>query len=142
MADGGPIGGLIAAPLAVAGGAVGAGVGAATGVVGGTLAGGPVGGLEGAGSGAARGAAAGSRMGRMETTGSGTMVPPNAQQQAMLAELSAAPAGQRFDRLYVSQQVKSHQMAIGMTQAYAQSGPNPALRTYAQQVLPSLQEHS
>jgi predicted outer membrane protein len=141
MADGGPIGGLIAAPLAVAGGAVGAGVGAATGVVGGTLAGGPVGGLEGAGSGAARGAAAGSRMGRMETTGSGTMVPPNAQQQAMLAELSATPAGQRFDRLYVSQQVKSHQMAIGMTQAYAQSGPNPALRTYAQQVLPSLQEH-
>ncbi len=50
--------------------------------------------------------------------------PPNQQQQAMLAELSATPAGPRFDRLYVSQQVQSHQMAIGMTQAYAQNGPN------------------
>ncbi len=144
MADGGPVGGLIGAPLAVAGGAVGAGLGAATGAVGGTLAGGPVGGLQGVGTGAAQGAAAGSRIGggaMAESTGAGTMVPPNQQQQAMLAELSATPAGPRFDRLYVSQQVQSHQMAIGMTQAYAQSGPNPALRTYAQQVLPSLQEH-
>lgn len=144
MADGGPIGGLIGAPLAVAGGAVGAGLGAATGAVSGTLTGGPVGGLEGVSNGAARGAAAGSRIGgggMVENTGAGTMVPPNAQQQAMLAELSATPAGPRFDRLYVDQQLQSHQMAISMTQSYAQSGPNPALRTYAQQVLPSLQEH-
>lgn len=144
MADGGPIGGLIGAPLAVAGGAVGAGLGAATGVVGGTLTGGPVGGLQGVGTGAAQGAAAGGRLGggaMVENTGASTVVPPNQQQQAMLAELSATPAGSRFDRLYVSQQIQSHQMAIGMTQAYAQSGPNPALRTYAQQVLPSLQEH-
>ncbi|GJE38192.1 DUF4142 domain-containing protein [Methylobacterium persicinum] len=139
--DGGPIGGLIGAPLAVAGGAVGAGLGAATGAVGGTLAGGPVGGLQGVGTGAAQGAATGSRLGGVEATGATSMVPPNQQQQAMLAELSATPAGPRFDRLYVQQQVQSHQMAIGMTQAYAQSGPNPALRTYAQQVLPSLQEH-
>ena len=42
MAGGEPgLGGLITAPIAVAGSAVGAGVGAATGVVGGTLAGGP-----------------------------------------------------------------------------------------------------
>lgn len=143
MAEGGPVGGLIGAPLAVAGGAVGAGLGAATGAVGGTLAGGPVGGLEGAGAGAARGAAAGSNLGGagIEATGSMAMVPPNPQQQAMLAELSATPAGPRFDRLYVRQQVQAHQMAIGMTQAYAQGGPNPALRTYAQQVLPSLEEH-
>lgn len=143
MADGGPIGGLIGAPLAVAGGAVGAGLGAATGAVGGTLNGGPVGGLQGIGSGAAQGAATGSQIGRggMESTGASSMIPPNPQQQAMLAELSAAPAGARFDRLYVQQQVQSHQMAIGMTQAYAQGGPSPALRTYAQQVLPSLQEH-
>lgn len=143
MAAGGPIGGLLTAPLAVAGGAVGAGVGAATGAVGGTLTGGPVGGLQGVGTGAAQGAAAGSQLGGvgMEATGASTLVPPNPQQQAMLAELSAAPAGARFDRLYVQQQIQSHQMAIGMTQAYAQGGPNPALRTYAQQVLTSLQEH-
>ena len=137
-------GGLIEAPLAVAGGVVGAGVGAATGVVGGTLSGGPVGAVEGAAGGASRGAAAGSGVARrdvVESTGGTTVVPPNPEQQAMLSELSATPAGPRFDRLYVSQQVQSHQMAIGMTQAYAQGGPNPALRGYAQQLLPTLQEH-
>lgn len=135
-------GGLIGAPLAVAGSAVGAATGAAAGVVGGTLQGGPVGGLEGLGSGAARGAAVGGRMGGMDVdTTAGTMVQPSPEQQAMLAELSAAPAGPRFDRLYVSQQLKSHQMAIGMTQAYASSGPNPALRAYAQQALPVYQHH-
>ena len=137
------LGGLVTAPLSVAGSAVGAGVGAATGVVGGTLAGGPVGGLEGIGSGAANGAQAGSRLGRGDATATGasTLVPPNAQQQAMLAELSATPAGPRFDRLYASQQIQAHQMSIAMTQAYAQGGPNPALRNYAQQALPALQMH-
>ncbi len=148
-AQGGAMGGpadLIAAPIAVAGGAVGAATGAAAGVVGGTLAGGPVGAVEGATSGAARGAAAGSRVGRGAVMGdvdatAGTVVQPSPEQQAMLAELSATPAGPSFDRLYVSQQLKSHQMAIGMTQAYASSGPNPALRTYAQQALPVYQQH-
>ena len=69
------------------------------------------------------------------------MVPPNPEQQAMLAQLSAAPAGARFDRLYASQQIQAHQMTIAMTQAYAQGGPNPALRNYAQQALPALQMH-
>lgn len=137
------LGGLVTAPLAVAGGAVGAGVGAATGVVGGTLAGGPVGGLQGVGTGAANGAAAGSRLGRGDAmaTGASTVVPPSPEQQAMLAELSATPAGPRFDRLYASQQIQAHQMTIAMTQAYAQGGPNPALRNYAQQALPALQMH-
>jgi predicted outer membrane protein len=135
-------GGLIGAPLAVAGSAVGAATGAAAGVVGGTLQGGPVGGLEGLGSGAARGAAAGGRLGGMDVDATaGTVMQPSPEQQAMLAELSATPAGPRFDRLYVSQQLRSHQMAIGMTQAYASSGPNPALRAYAQQALPVYQHH-
>lgn len=141
MASGGPAD-LIGAPIAVAGGAVGAATGAAAGVVGGTLIGGPVGAVEGATSGAAQGAAAGSRIGRGDVdTTAGTLVQPNPEQQAMLAELSAAPAGAPFDRLYASQQIRSHQMVIGMTQAYAQSGPNPALRTYAQQALPVYQMH-
>ena len=135
---GGPIGGLVEAPLAVAGGAVGA----AAGVVGGTLSGGPVGGLEGAGSGAARGAAAGSGLGRRDVLDTGaTVLAPNPAQQAMLADLSATPAGPSFDRLYVSQQIQSHQMAIGMAQSYASGGPNPALRTHAQQALPVYEQH-
>ncbi|MBP1183243.1 DUF4142 domain-containing protein [Methylobacterium sp. PvR107] len=144
MAAGDPgLGGLVTAPIAVAGSAVGAGVGAATGVVGGTLSGGPVGGLEGAGAGAANGAAAGGRIARgdVAATGASTIVPPSPEQQAMLSELSAAPAGARFDRLYTAQQIQAHQMSIAMTQAYAQGGPNPALRNYAQQALPALQMH-
>ncbi|MFD0936521.1 DUF4142 domain-containing protein, partial [Methylobacterium trifolii] len=91
----------------------------------------------------ARGAAAGSRLGRgdVDETAGSTIVQPNPEQQAMLAELSATPSGARFDRLYVSQQIRSHQMAVGMTQAYASSGPNPALRTYAQQALPVYEQH-
>lgn len=142
-ARGGVIGGLVTAPLAIAGGAVGAATGAAAGAVGGTLSGGPIGAVEGAGSGAARGASAGSRTltGDVDTTAGTTMVQPNPQQQAMLSELSATPPGQRFDRLYGRMQVQSHQMTIGMYQAYAASGTNPALRNHAQQALPVLQQH-
>ncbi|MCJ2080282.1 DUF4142 domain-containing protein [Methylobacterium sp. J-090] len=141
MARNDGIGGLVTAPIAIAGGAVGAATGAATGVVGGTLSGGPVGGLEGLGSGARRGAAAGSMMGDVDTTAGTTLVQPNPQQQAMLAELSQTPSGQRFDRLYGSMQVKSHEMAIGMYQSYASNGPNPALRAHVQQALPVLEHH-
>jgi predicted outer membrane protein len=139
----GGVGGLIEAPFAIAGGAVGAATGAATGVVSGTLNGGPVGAVEGLGNGASRGAAVGSRAfdGDVDTTAGTTVIPPNPQQQAMLAELSETPAGPRFDRLYGAMQVKSHEMAIGMYQSYATSGPNPALRAHAEQALPVLQQH-
>ncbi|KQT76958.1 DUF4142 domain-containing protein [Methylobacterium sp. Leaf466] len=141
--NGGPIGGLIEAPLAVAGGAVGAATGAAAGVVGGTLSGGPVGAVEGLGNGAARGASTGSRMMTrdVDTTAGTTMVPLNPQQQQMLAELAAAPSGQRFDRLYGSMQVQSHEMTIGMYRSYAATGTNPALRAHAEQALPVLEGH-
>lgn len=139
--QGGPVGGLVEAPLAVAGGVVGAATGAAAGVVGGTLSGGPVGGLEGAGTGAARGAAAGSVGGRDVVDTGTTVVAPSRAQQAMLADLSATPAGPAFDRLYVSQQLQSHQMAIGVAQSYASTGPSPVLRTYAQQALPVYEAH-
>ena len=141
MARNDGLGGLVTAPLAIAGGAVGAATGAATGVVGGTLAGGPVGGLEGLGAGARRGAATGAMVGDVDTTAGTTLVQPNPQQQAMLAELSQTPAGPRFDRLYGSMQVKSHEMALGMYQSYASNGPNPALRAHAQQALPVLEHH-
>lgn len=137
------VGGLITAPLAVAGGAVGAATGAAAGVVGGTLSGGPVAGVEGLGSGAARGAETGSRAfsGDVDATAGTTIVQPNPQQQAMLAELSQTPAGPRFDSLYGRMQVQSHEMTIGMFRSYAASGPNPALRAHAEQALPVLQAH-
>ncbi|ACL58635.1 DUF4142 domain-containing protein [Methylobacterium nodulans] len=138
-------GGLVAAPFEIAGGAVGAATGAAAGAVAGTLQGGPVGGLEGAGAGAARGARVGANAfdveGDVTTTAATSAVPLSPEQQAMLAELSRMPPGPRFDRTYARMQIQAHRMAIASHQAYLQSGPNPALRTYVQQVLPSMQEH-
>ncbi|WP_018259680.1 DUF4142 domain-containing protein [Methylobacterium sp. WSM2598] len=137
------IGGLVAAPFEIAGGAVGAATGAAAGAVSGTLQGGPVGGLEGLGAGAARGARAGADLvdGDVTTTAATSVVPLSPEQQAMLAELAQTPPGPRFDRTYARMQVQSHRMSIAAHQAYLQSGPNPALRTYAQQVLPSMESH-
>lgn len=139
------IGGLIEAPFAIAGGAVGAATGAAAGVVGGTLQGGPVGGLEGLGAGAARGARMGANAvdfdGDVTTTAATRAIPLSPQQQAMLAELADTPAGPAFDRTYARMQVQAHAMTVSNYQAYAQSGPNPALRAYVQQALPVMQQH-
>ncbi len=131
------IGGLVAAPFQVAGAAVGAGVGTATGVVGGALSGGPVGAVQGAGNGFASGA----QRGAMDGGAMAGMAPVSPEQQAMLDQLRAAPAGAPFDRLYARFQVQGHQKAVAMTQAYAQSGTNPGLRNYANQALPALQHH-
>lgn len=145
VARGTGVGGLIEAPFAIAGGAVGAATGAAAGVVGGTLQGGPVGGLEGLGAGAARGAQIGANAvdldGDVTTTAATQVVPLSPQQQAMLAELADTPAGPAFDRTYARMQVQAHGMTVANYQAYAQSGPNPALRAYVQQALPVMQQH-
>ncbi|TGD95986.1 DUF4142 domain-containing protein [Methylobacterium nonmethylotrophicum] len=145
VARGTGIGGLIEAPFAIAGGAVGAATGAAAGVVGGTLQGGPVGGLEGLGTGAARGAQVGANAvdldGDVTTTAATQAVPLSPQQQAMLAELADTPAGPAFDRTYARMQVQAHSMTVANYQAYAQTGPNPALRSYVQQALPVMQQH-
>lgn len=114
----GPAGG------AVSGTAVGAGVG--------FLAGGPVGAAVGAGVGAATGA----------TAGSGQMggIALDARHADMLNQL-AALNGRQFDGAYVQMQVMSHQEAVAMYAAYAQGGDEPSMRSFAQQALPSLQQH-
>ena len=65
------------------------------------------------------------------------MLPP---EQAMLAQLRAAPAG-TFDVAYRDAQVMAHQKAIALFQNYASSGDNPTLRAAAAQALPKLQQH-
>jgi predicted outer membrane protein len=131
-ADRGLVGGLVTAPLAVAGAATGAAVG----VVGGTLQGGPVGGLQGAGTGAAAGARA---FDPDSTASAGYPVSP--EQRRMLEDLQAAPAGAAFDRLYAQYQVQAHQQAVASFAAYSQTGGDPAMRAFATQALPTLQQH-
>ena len=62
------------------------------------------------------------------------------QHQALLRQLEQAN-GAAFDRLYAEQQMVSHQQAVDMFANYAQSGDQAALRRWAAQTLPSLQEH-
>ncbi len=79
--------------------------------------------------------------GDVTTTAATRAIPLGPQQQAMLAELADTPAGPAFDRTYARMQVQAHGMTVASYQAYAQSGPNPALRTYVQQALPVMEQH-
>ena len=50
-------------------------------------------------------------------------------------------SGAKFDAAYVAAQVKGHQEAVRLYQAYAQSGDNQQLREFARWTLPNLQQH-
>jgi len=58
----------------------------------------------------------------------------------MINDLAVAQ-GADFDRRYAIQQVSAHREAVDLLQNYAQSGDNPALRQWAMQTLPMIQEH-
>lgn len=58
----------------------------------------------------------------------------------MINDLAVAQ-GADFDRRYAIQQVTAHREAIALLQNYAQGGDNPALRQWAMQILPTVQEH-
>ena len=74
----------------------------------------------------------------------GLAPPPQAllpEEQQMLAQLQATPAGPAFDLAYRDMQVAAHQKAVALFQNYAASGDNPTLRATAAQALPKLQQH-
>lgn len=121
---------------AVTGTLAGAGIGA--------LVGGPVGAAVGAGVGATTGTVASATA--PTTTGSVTAAPMNLPVQLdpektqMLNQLASA-RGSQFDRLYGRYQRDAHQKTLAMYQQYAQTGTDPALVTFAQSVIPHLQNH-
>lgn len=63
------------------------------------------------------------------------------EQQAALAQLQAAGTGPNFDMAFRQAQITGHQGALGLMQNYATSGDVPALRTAAQQAIPTIQMH-
>lgn len=63
-----------------------------------------------------------------------------APQRQMIAQLEAAPAAS-FDRLYVAQQLKAHNMALALHEGYAATGDNAALRTVATSAIPIVRGH-
>jgi putative membrane protein len=73
------------------------------------------------------------------------MTPPPPQlepmQADMIRQLQAAPAGPGFDRLYITQQIPAHEMALALHQNYAARGDTPQLRTAAAGAVPLVQQH-
>jgi predicted outer membrane protein len=121
------------------------GTGALAGAGVGALMGGPVGAVVGAGVGATAGAVAGSPQRDVGTTGSvsapmrlGVALPP--EKMTMLNELASA-SGPQFDRLYGRYQRTAHEETLNLYRTYAQNGRDPALVTYAQSVVPHLEQH-
>jgi predicted outer membrane protein len=117
----------------------------------GALVGGPVGAAVGAGVGATAGTVAGAagagaqpKPGDVQATGSVAPmrigVPLDAEKTAMLNELASAN-GRQFDRLYGRYQQAAHQQALNLYQSYAQNGSDRSLMTFAQSVIPHLQQH-
>jgi putative membrane protein len=89
--------------------------------------------------------AADAKLGKtLGTDGVGIGVTPAAgldpEHQAMLDHLKAAPAAD-FDRMYLDQQVTAHEQAADLFNGYAQKGDAPALKAFAMQGLPMIDNH-
>lgn len=64
----------------------------------------------------------------------------DAEHQAKLDQLNEASA-EEFDELYATMQVEAHQKAVSLFEGFAESGEEGTLVTFAQETLPTLQEH-
>jgi putative membrane protein len=62
------------------------------------------------------------------------------QHSNMLKQLKSASSAQ-FDQSYKKMQVDAHQKAVDLFQSYSQSGDDSALKKWAANTLPKLQEH-
>jgi putative membrane protein len=65
------------------------------------------------------------------------MLPEHRAHRDQMARLSGA----EFDRMYMTHMLKEHRKDIASFEKQAQSGQDPALRSFAQQTLPVLREH-
>jgi putative membrane protein len=64
----------------------------------------------------------------------------DSEHQKMLDELKAK-SGKEFDSTYDQIQVKAHEDAVALFDAYAQGGDNPELKRWAAKTLPHLKHH-
>jgi putative membrane protein len=82
---------------------------------------------------------------KLKSTLQSAQLPPPAgldkKHKEMMDELQAAGPGREFDRAYLEAQVKAHKEAVELFWTYAREGDHPELRTFAQQALPTLEDH-
>lgn len=70
----------------------------------------------------------------------GITLPPEAT-GGIQPDLNLKNAGDNFDKLYVHGMVNSHRNTVETFQNYATTGKDPAVRAFAQQMLPALKAH-
>ncbi len=58
----------------------------------------------------------------------------------MMEELQKATSD-KFDALYLDQQTQAHRAALGLMSSYATHGADPALKSFAAETRPKIQEH-
>ena len=71
------------------------------------------------------------------------VVPPAAmaeKEQAQLEKLQSAE-GEAFDEAYLAAQVAAHDEAVALFTSFSESGQESALRSFAAETLPALEEH-
>ena len=66
---------------------------------------------------------------------------PAAATGGIQPDLNLKNAGNNFDQLYVHGMVSGHQNTVEMFQNYAVNGKDPAVKAWAQQMLPTLKHH-
>lgn len=64
----------------------------------------------------------------------------DAKHQAMLDELKQANRGD-VDKVFARMQQQAHQEALQLYESYAANGDNPALKSFAQKSVPTLEKH-
>ena len=80
----------------------------------------------------------------VSTVQSAQLPPPptglDPEQQEIMDTLSTA-SGRAFDRAYIDAQMRAQEDAVQLFSTYAREGDNPELKSFAQQVLPTLEDH-
>jgi putative membrane protein len=80
----------------------------------------------------------------MTAAQSAGLTPPPPQLMPMQARMIAdlqGKTGASFDRTYIQQQTKAHQMALALHSTYARDGDTPALKQAAAAATPIVQQH-
>jgi putative membrane protein len=67
--------------------------------------------------------------------------PPTSMAARQAAQLTELTTGSDFDSKYAQQQLKAHQDAVAMFEAYSANGDNEPLKSFAAETLPTLREH-
>jgi putative membrane protein len=66
--------------------------------------------------------------------------PLTAEQQQMIDALRGV-TGEPFDKMYLGQQIQTHEMALHVMQSYAANGDNAVLREAASNTVPVVEHH-